>query len=442
MIIREVRLENVKSYGNPGEVVTLARGVNAICGPNGAGKSTVLEAIGCALFQHLPYKHDEFVREGESSGTITVVVESPIDQREYHVVRRIGKGALHYVFDPDIGQQIARGEADVGRWLRQHLGVDDEVELRSLFLDSIGPPQGTLTAIFLEAPLDRRHKFDRLLRVAEYEEAYRRLALLDGALQAERKDLDVRIARLEGETRDLADLEARRAEKWNEQAELGRQLVRYLADDHALSQALVAFEEARQVREEARQQLDLAAAHERHAAERWNRAQADEAEAATAATTCTRTRAAHDRVVDLENVIRQLEARQVERDLRRGARERVLQQLGQQRQLLEKVEAEVKRCEEAHQLVAELSPKIPAQEAAEARLQAARDAKRTLDDLVQTIGTLRERLTRSTRQVEISQATLDAATRKRPLAEELPVRRARHQALKARLAEATRPPAS
>ncbi|HEY8884957.1 MAG TPA: ATP-binding protein, partial [Chloroflexota bacterium] len=53
--MREVRLENVKSYGSPAEVIRFQRGVNAISGPNGSGKSTVLEAIGCALFQHLPY---------------------------------------------------------------------------------------------------------------------------------------------------------------------------------------------------------------------------------------------------------------------------------------------------------------------------------------------------------------------------------------------------
>ena len=113
MIVREVRLENVKSYGTPAEVIHFQRGVNAISGPNGSGKSTVLEAIGCALFQHLPYPHEKFVREGVPSGTITVVVESSFDQRVYEVVRRIGKGPSQYVFDSDIGQQIARGEADV-----------------------------------------------------------------------------------------------------------------------------------------------------------------------------------------------------------------------------------------------------------------------------------------------------------------------------------------
>ncbi|HUX88582.1 MAG TPA: ATP-binding protein, partial [Chloroflexota bacterium] len=68
MFIHEIRLENIKSYGSPAEVVRFERGVNAISGQNGAGKSTILEAIGCALFQYLPYKHQQFVREAETSG--------------------------------------------------------------------------------------------------------------------------------------------------------------------------------------------------------------------------------------------------------------------------------------------------------------------------------------------------------------------------------------
>src|SRR6266480_7438406 len=112
MIVREVRLENVKSFGSPAEIVRLTRGVNAVSGANGAGKSTVLEGIGAALFQYLPYRQESFVREGESTGTITVVVESSVDGRAYEVIRKVGRGASHQVYDPDILQFVARGESD------------------------------------------------------------------------------------------------------------------------------------------------------------------------------------------------------------------------------------------------------------------------------------------------------------------------------------------
>jgi len=244
VIVREVRLENVKSYSSPAEVIRFQRGVNAISGPNGSGKSTVLEAIGCALFQHLPYPHEKFVREGVPSGTITVVVESSFDQRVYEVVRRIGKGPAQYVFDPDIGQQVARGEADVGRWLRQHLALPEGVDLRSLFLDSVGPPQGTLTAVFLEAGQVRKGKFNRLLQVEEYEDAYRKLSALDGAFDGERKQLDVGAARLETQTAEKPGLLERRDQTRQAQSDGAKQLARLEIQRSALSDVLARLAQA------------------------------------------------------------------------------------------------------------------------------------------------------------------------------------------------------
>ena len=62
-MIRELRLVNVKSYQN--QVIRFRDGVNAIIGENGAGKTTILEAIGFALFDSLPYRISEFVKRGE-----------------------------------------------------------------------------------------------------------------------------------------------------------------------------------------------------------------------------------------------------------------------------------------------------------------------------------------------------------------------------------------
>ena len=73
MLITSVELRNVKSYGDA--AIPFTEGTNAICGENGAGKSTILEAIGFALFDHLPYKQDDFVRQGQKTATIAVSIE-------------------------------------------------------------------------------------------------------------------------------------------------------------------------------------------------------------------------------------------------------------------------------------------------------------------------------------------------------------------------------
>ena len=60
MLIHSLTLENVKSYTR--ETVEFSPGTNAIVGHNGSGKTTILEAIGFALFDHLPYSQVDFVR--------------------------------------------------------------------------------------------------------------------------------------------------------------------------------------------------------------------------------------------------------------------------------------------------------------------------------------------------------------------------------------------
>src|SRR5689334_21891879 len=155
MHLVSVELENLKSYADS-TAIDLERGVNALVGHNGAGKSTVLEAIGAALFDYVPYRQEDFVRRGSQSGRITVTLQSDLDERRYQVVRIVGKNATWYVYDPDLDQRLEQGQRPVTAWLIEHLGLQPGTDLRVLFLDSVGPPQGTLTAPFLDTPADRK----------------------------------------------------------------------------------------------------------------------------------------------------------------------------------------------------------------------------------------------------------------------------------------------
>lgn len=438
MIVREIRLENVKSYGSPAEVIRLSRGVNAICGANGAGKSTVLEAIGCALFQHLPYRQEEFVREGETSGTITVVVESRVDQRTYEVVRKVGRGSSQYVYDPDIGQQIARGEADVRRWLHQHLRIDEEVDLRTLFLDSVGPPQGTLTAAFLESRQDRIGKFNRLLRVEEYEEAYRRLAALDAALADDLKQVELAIAGLEPQVAKRAAVESERAATRDRQYELAKQRQRVWAEKAEVEREITELALAEQRWREAGTAL-ARAGERKESVEGVLASRAEEhRRAAAASEVCSRARAGYDAYLSADAALRSLEAEQARRD-----------QLGQERheselrdaQLSAKLQhlaGEIARAEQAAVTAAELLKQVPAQEAAEERRQTALLAKQESEQIEERLAVLEAQVTRAAARLSQAEQAVASALANQPLAAELPARQVSYAQLKQALDDANR----
>lgn len=154
MKIRKIRLQNIKSYVD--QEITFNEGVNFISGINGAGKSTIIEAIGFALFDHHPGTIGEFLRYGTKTGTITVEF-CGIDEREYRVVRKLGTSSLWTVFDLESGGELdLHGTRDVKNWLKEAMGIDQDMELEHLFQDIVGVPQGTFVAPFLETPSLRK----------------------------------------------------------------------------------------------------------------------------------------------------------------------------------------------------------------------------------------------------------------------------------------------
>ena len=205
MLITKVELKDVKSYAKSGPI-WFAQGVNAISGPTGAGKSTILEAIGFALFDTLPYVQRQFVREGAKRGEVVVGFVDALDEREYQIVRPVAGGSL-YVYDPEIQRRIAAGKGDVLDWLKEHLRVDRTADLSALFTDAVGVPQGLLTAAFLERPRGRKRKFDPLLQVDEYELAWEQLRESAGYLKDQLEVQDLRMAELRTQLKRLPQLE-------------------------------------------------------------------------------------------------------------------------------------------------------------------------------------------------------------------------------------------
>ena len=195
MHISKIELENIKSHA--ASTIEFTKGTTAITGENGAGKTTIIEAIAWTLFDLLDYKKEDFVKRGEKKGSVRVTFESGLDEREYVVYRDSGAG--YHVTDPRLQIRIADKKEEVFRFLWQHLGLEPGTDLRSLFKQAIGVPQGTFTAIFLEGATERKIAFDRLLKVEEYRQAAEKLRDTSRFLELSISSVREQIARAEGE---------------------------------------------------------------------------------------------------------------------------------------------------------------------------------------------------------------------------------------------------
>jgi len=212
MLIQQLELTDFKSYEHA--IIRFMPGMNAILGENGAGKSSILEAVGLALFGHAPAgtKRDQLVREGQSTAHIRLCFVSGPEQQRYEIERRLGNSSVVYLCqaseaDPDEDIRIAEGQTAVAEWVRRELALDPGVDLREVFRNTVGVPQGTLAAAFLNPPAARKAVFDPLLQVEEYAKARTRLQPTVRALHDQRQETILALADAEARLDRLAHLE-------------------------------------------------------------------------------------------------------------------------------------------------------------------------------------------------------------------------------------------
>ncbi len=208
MHISKVELENFKSHAN--STFEFARGTTSITGENGAGKTSIIEAIAWTIFDTLDYKKEDIVRRGAKKGSVRVTFESSLDERDYTVYRDTATG--YYVYDPRLKTRIADKKEEVTRFLWQHLGIEPGTDLESLFRHAIGVPQGTFTAIFLVAAAERKKTFDSLLKVEEYRRGSDELLRTVRFIENQIAEVNMKIARAEGEIVRIDAVERERSE--------------------------------------------------------------------------------------------------------------------------------------------------------------------------------------------------------------------------------------
>ncbi|MBW4467232.1 MAG: SMC family ATPase [Pegethrix bostrychoides GSE-TBD4-15B] len=196
MEILSVTLKNFKSHSE--RQFNFQPGTNAICGENGAGKTSILEAIAWVLFNHRgAYKNEDLIRNGNSSAQVMVSLISGRDGRTYEIQRCTTKG--YSILDPQLGVKLDYHhiEDEIMPWLRQQLGVAPGTDLARLFANTIGVPQGTFTADFLQPSEKRKQIFDAILKVEEYRQTNHQLLSLEKYSKTEVESISQTISQYE-----------------------------------------------------------------------------------------------------------------------------------------------------------------------------------------------------------------------------------------------------
>jgi DNA repair protein SbcC/Rad50 len=412
MQITKVEINNIKNHAE--REFTFEPGVVAICGPNGSGKTTILESVAWALFDHLDYKRDDFVRRGAKRGQVAVSFLSNFDGREYVVTRDTGGG--YYVYDPATKTRLVEQKNQVVPWLRQHIGVDSGTDLSALFKTTIGVPQGTFTNDFTLAPSYRKSVFDQVLKVEEYREASENLRDTFRHIEIRQGAADRKIAEAEGELKAY--------EETKRESESVEQRLRTLESE---------LEDANSERDRITGEVDelnelqakisvnrglIERLHVKHEVIRGSLATARETadEARRAAMTVETARRGHGEYLAAIDKLTELERQREARDALRSQVTSIERDLiGAQSQALNSNErlAEIASAREELQ---HLAGKVEEQKAIEQQIAGLREGKgelqsllRSLDALGREMENLRERYSLLSKQIETAEAQRERA---------------------------------
>jgi exonuclease SbcC len=403
--ITHLELENFKSYAK--EWIDFLAGTNAITGENGAGKSTLLEAIGFALFDHLEsgLRLSSLLREGTRSGRVVVGLVSSHDEREYEVERCFtSKTTTRYrVYDQETGQCLTEGSEDALAWLHQHLQVEPLAALDTLFENTVGVPQGTFTAPFLQTTSARKAIFDPLLQVEEYKKASDSLLetsnWLDGQVGALNQDL----ANLQGQLLALPGLRTEGQALGVAVAELEQRSAILQAKLQATLQELERFDQAEaQVRDLAKRiehvQVTITA---QELLLQNGRRQLEEAESAQNQVVATR--AAHEAYLTAEECLTDLEQQRRRRDQLQQQRSRLETTLAGITAQLDQLARELMEISAAAQRMQALEPSLGQQRALE-------EALRQAEEEVLRLEAAQKREQDAARELAQAQAVLERRT--------------------------------
>ncbi len=431
MHISRIELENIKSHASA--AFDLAGGTTAITGPNGAGKSTIVEAIAWVLFDLLEYKKEDFVRRGEKKGSVTITFESGLDEREYVVFR--DTSTAYNVTDPRLGMRIANKKEEVFRFLWQHLGLEPGTDLRSLFRQAIGVPQGTLTAIFLEGATERKVAFDRLLKVEEYRQAAEKLRetsrFLDQSVGRARES----IARAEGELSRHDEVDAEHKKYAEQLKQLNTEIAANLTEQTAVKARVAGLDDIEKKVNELRGKLEqLRSKAERSEIVR-DQLRDGVAKAAEAHSQAEAAKPGAERHLKAQEKLKELERERSERDRLRAEIVKIDAAIANIEAERKRLTADLNAVQAAHTEIESVRPLISQQEALESELNDLRNKAAIARSAATRLAAVDEKLIRLRESYRANSEKIKQAEEQVAVSDSLPHFEARNSELMRHLAE-------
>ena len=201
MKILKIKLDNIKSYED-GPIINLHQGVNFISGKNGSGKTTLLESIGYGIFDFCRYTNiSKMLREGTKSGKITVWFSFE-DERVYRSERKITQNSSTWtVYEDEDETEIVSGAKEVLSWIKEMMGLQEEVNTSQIYSEIIGVSQGEITTYFkITSEAKRRDHFSPIISVEDYKKAYTETSSVPSNLKFQIQEIESKISQIKAKT--------------------------------------------------------------------------------------------------------------------------------------------------------------------------------------------------------------------------------------------------
>ncbi|MGF1460574.1 MAG: AAA family ATPase [Leptolyngbyaceae cyanobacterium] len=399
MQILSVTLKNFKTHQD--KHFTFAPGTNAICGENGAGKTSILEAIAWVLFNYVGhYAKDDLIRNGSSSAEVTVDFVSNLDGRTYAVQRHTNRG--YTLFDPQLNERLPynRIKDEVLPWLCDHFGIARGTDLGELFARTVGVPQGTFTADFLQSAENRKAVFDKVLKVEEYKTVYKDLNTLRRLAEDKVTAVDTEIATYEERLAIWEELQTRYRQISDDIAQNTVQL-------ETLAEKLVTLEQTRRtLQSQAEQRQTLTSQRQQVQANIAGQQQTiallsqNLAQAQTAAKICADNQTAYQAYQKVEAELQALGQQQSSRHVTQKKQQQLQKTLDNRAADMARLKVQLDNCIAAAAEIERLQPDVQQQVALETQLQALQQDQTALAQIRGELQASQQQITQSAQQIQ------------------------------------------